>query len=295
MEVPTSDIFSQIVTSVIITGVVFVIYMIVETLWRAYLMYKSAKIVVYGKTGNMNRSFPQDPASTDPNTVYLPLSENQLTGIEFSYSSFLYIQDTTFSTNAAGDNGWNTVFYKGYTSSPFPLCGPGVFVSSGTSKNPNPTLRIVMNSYANWFNYLDVNQIPINKWFHLVITVSNNTLNVYINGNLANKKTFAGTLPYQNYQPLNLFPAYRTPAASQNDFDNTGSSGDSKRGIPAGESFVINGPMTGYISNIFYYSYGISYSEIQELLNLGPSNQMDASDMTIPPYLIDTWWTQQKG
>jgi len=27
---------------------------------------------------------------------------------------------------------------------------------------------------------------------------------------------------------------------------------------------------------------------------MGPSSKMDTDSMTIPPYLIDTWWTQQK-
>jgi hypothetical protein len=150
-----------------------------------------------------------------------------------------------------------------------------------------------MNSYANWFNKVDINQIPINKWFHLVVSVYRNTLYVYVNGNLANKYTFTGSLPYQNYQPLNIFPSFRT--SNNNDFDNTGSSGETKRGIPAGHSFVINGPAVGYVSNIMYYRYGISYSEIQSLLNAGPSNEMDTGDLALPPYLIDTWWTQQKS
>jgi hypothetical protein len=293
MEAPSSDMFSQIVTAIIIVGIVFVIYMTVETLVRAYATFHGSRIVVYPKTGNLNKTFTQDPASTDPNMINLPLSENQLTGIEFSYSTFVYIQDTTFSVNSAGDNGWNTLFYKGYSSGPFPLCGPGVFVSSGTTSNPNPTLRVVMNSYSKWFNKVDVNQIPINKWFHLVITVANNKMSVYVNGNLANQVSFTGSLPYQNYQPLNLFPPFKT--ANLTDFDNSGSSGDYKRGIPAGESFVINGPMTGYLSNIFYYTYAISFSEIQTLLAMGPSTEMDGSGMALPPYLIDTWWTRQNS
>jgi hypothetical protein len=293
MEAPSSDIFSQIVTAVIIVGIVFVIYMTVETLIRAYLAFNGSRIVVYPMTGNRMKTFLQDPTSSDPTTMNLPLSENQLTGIEFSYSSFVYIQDTTFSSRSIGDNSWSTLFYKGYSSGPFPLCGPGVFVSSGTTSNPNPVLRVVMNSYAKWFNKVDVHNIPINKWFHLVIVVADNNLSVFINGNLANKSPFTGSLPYQNYQPLNLFPSFRTGTPS--DFDNTGSSGDTKRGVPAGDSFVINGPMNGYLSNIIYYTYGISYAEIQGLLNMGPSSQMDTGDLALPPYLIDTWWTQQNS
>lgn len=293
MDAESTGMFPQIMLSIMIVGAIFIIYMTIETLIRAYLTMNGSRITVYPKTGNRSKTFIQDPASSDPNAIYLPLSENQLTGIEFSYSSFVFIQDTTFSTTAAADNGWHTLFYKGYSSGPFPLCGPGVFVSSGTTTNPNPTLRVVMNSYANWFNAVDVHQIPINKWFHLVISVAKNTVYVYINGNLANQKTLTGTLPYQNYQPLNLFPSFKTSTAI--DFDNSGSTSNSKRGIPAGESFVINGPMQGYLSNMFYFTYGISYAEVQGLMNMGPSSEMDSSDMTLPPYLIDTWWTKQNS
>jgi hypothetical protein len=293
MDAQSTGMFPQIILSIMIVGVVFIVYMTAETLLRAYLAMNGSRITVYPKTGNRSKTFLQDPSSSDPNAKNLPLSENQLTGIEFSYSTFVFIQDTTFSVNASGDNGWHTLFYKGYESGPFPLCGPGVFVSGGTTSNPNPTLRVVMNSYANWFNTVDVNQIPINKWFHLVISVAKNTMYVYVNGNLANQKTLTGTLPYQNYQSLNLFPSFKT--LNKNDFDNTGSTGDSKRGIPAGQSFVINGPMQGYLSNIFYYTYGISYSEIQAMLNMGPSKEMDGGDMALPPYLIDTWWTKQNS
>jgi hypothetical protein len=66
------------------------------------------------------------------------------------------------------------------------------------------------------------------------------------------------------------------------------------KGIPPGENFAISGPATGYISNVVYFSYAITYSEIQALLAAGPSSQFDAAALTQPPYLIDTWWTQRK-
>ena len=287
MEVSTSEIFPQIIYAIVVVGVVYIVYMSVEVLWRAYLAYSGTRVVVYPMTGNLSKIFTQDPSGT--NAVYLPVSQNQLTGIEFSYSTFIYVQDTTFTNS--NPHQWSTVFYKGYQSGPFPLCGPGIFVS--TDVQNNPVLRIVMNSYNSWFNKVDVQQIPINKWFHLVIVLSaNNTLKVYINGNLANKLVLDGTIAYQNYQPLMLLPAFKTTIAK--DFDNT--SGERPlRGIPAKESFVIHGPIQGFVSNIIYYSYAISYSEIQSLLQMGPSSQMDTSSMVTPPYLIDTWWTQQKA
>lgn len=289
MEVSTSEIFPQILYGVVVVGIVYILYMGIEVLWRAYLGYGNTRVMVYPMTTNMPKTFQQDPSN--PQTVYLPVSQNQLTGIEFSYSTFIYVDDSTFTNNTSPQQ-WSTVFYKGYESGPFPLCGPGVFVS--TDNNNNPVLRVIMNSYTSWFNKVDVTQIPVKKWFHLVLVLSaNNSMNVYINGNLANKLVLDGTIAYQNYEPLNVLSTFKTVTTTH--FDNSSSTDNTpRRGIPPGETFVINGAMTGFVSNIVYYSYAIGYSEIQALLQMGPSSKMDTQSMTAPPYLIDTWWTQQR-
>jgi hypothetical protein len=285
MDTTSTDIFPQIVIAVAITAAVFFIYLIVEQLYRAYLNYGGARVVVYPYTGSSSKTivFKQDP--NNPSNMTLPVSDNQLTGIEFSYSTFLYIADDT--DDGSGTLSWKSIFYKGYESGPFPLLGPGVFVSSGL--NDGTTLRIVMNTYDSWFNVLDVKQIPLNKWFHLAIVLRNSSLEAYINGNLANKLSLKGTLPYQNYQPLILFPNVKT---AQNDFTSTSAS--PKRGLPAGENFFVNGKFSGYISGLNYFSYALTYSEIQTHLNVGPSSKFDQQSMDKPPYLIDTWWTQRK-
>lgn len=292
MDLSSTEIFPQIVVSLIIAIVIFFIYFVMETLYRAYLSYGQARVDIYPVTGSESKIFIQDPNNAANKT--LPYSENQLTGIEFSYSTFLYLSDK----NDDNTEGWRTVFYKGYTSGPFPLLGPGVFISSASgatsTSSPNqgaPTLRVVMNTYENWFNAVDVKQIPLNKWFHLAIVLRKNTLEVYINGNLANKKSFAGTLPYQNYQPLHFFPNKRlTPPQEWKS-----TPGNVKKNIPVGDNMIVNGQAFGYISNMTYYSYAITYSEIQGNMNIGPSSQFDQSNMDKPPYLIDSWWTQRKG
>ena len=276
---------TQIFTSLAVVIAVYIVFMVGETLYRAYLGYSNVRIPVYPVTGNRTLKIEQNPSN--PSSKTLPLSENQLTGIEFSYSTFVYISDDTFGTDNAA--GWKTLFYKGYESSPFPLLGPGVFVSNVVNETGSPTLRVMMNSYENWFNAVDVTQIPINKWFHLAIILRSNRLEIYVNGNLANKKSFTGTLPYQNYQPLNLFPNVKTNATAFTSTDT-----ESKRGIPTGDNFVIMGKASGYLSNLHYFSYALSYSEIQGMLNLGPSSTFDTTNMDLPPYLIDSWWTSRK-
>ena len=286
MEAP--GIFPQVGAALVVTLGIFLLFMVFETLYRAYLQYGSARISIYPKTGNRTVKFEQDPSSTSPTAKNLPLSENQLTGIEFSYSLFVYISDETI-VDTPTTEGWKTLFYKGYESGPFPLLGPGVFVSDGSSRTEQPSLRVIMNTYDNWFNPIDVKQIPINKWFHLVLALRKNTLEVYVNGNLAAKRTFNGTLPYQNYQPLHLFPNVRTDSTWKSDANNE------VKGIPVGDNFIVNGKATGYISNMNYFSYALSYSEIQGMMALGPSKEFDSTNMDLPPYLVDSWWTGRKN
>ena len=289
MDLSSTDIFPQILISIIIVAAVFFIYMILETLYRAYLSYSGARIAVYPVTGNKTKVIQQDPRR--PNAMTLALSENQLTGIEFSYSCFLYITDETVDTPTT--EGWKTVFYKGYESGPFPLLGPGVFVSNMATGTQATKLRVVMNTYDKWFNTIDVPQIPFNKWFHLALVLRKNAMEVYVNGNMAQKKSFAGTLPYQNYQPLNLFPNNRITSSSNDSWASTTEA--PTHGIPAGENFIITGKASGYISNIYYFTYAMTYSEIQAMLNMGPSSEFEQDNMDKPPYLIDSWWTQRKS
>ena len=303
MDFSSSDTFSQIVMAVAITIVVFIVYMVAEQLNRLSNGYAKARVAVYPLTssGSDMKVTLQDESNpvrdrTDPatgevdytrRTRFLSPSENQLTGIEFSYTTFIYIKPE----NDDGTLGWKSVFIKGYESGDMPLLAPGVFVSSNNYENGSPILRIVMNTYDNWFNTIDVHQIPFRKWFHLAIVLHKNTLEVYINGNLSNKLNFKGTLPYQNYQPLVIYPQCKLLSP---DFDNS-SGNTSKRGIPPGDNMVVSGPFTGFVSNLYYFSYALTYSEIMEMLNMGPSTKVDTSGLDAPPYLIDSWWTQQRS
>jgi len=293
MDSSSSGVFPQILMAIIIAFVIFFIYMMVEQMYKAWYAFKGARVAILDSTcpsGNP-QMFRQDP-SNPSNTVILPYSENQLTGIEFSYTSFIYVNSNTDD----GSDGWKTIFYKGYETGPSPLLGPGVFVSGSNAKNNSPTLRVVMNTYDSWFNVTDVEQIPFNKWFHLAIVLRNNSLEVYINGNLAKKTTFNGTLPYQNYETLTVFPTVRTPFTL---FDNTQNNPTtSSMGIPPGENMTVSGTFAGFISNLYYFSYAVTYSEIQAMLNMGPSSKTCSTNTNAldrPPYLIDSWWTQQRG
>ena len=57
-------------------------------------------------------------------------------------------------------------------------------------------------------------------------------------------------------------------------------------------SIVFDGAAKGMVSRVYYYNYALSYSEIQTLMNMGPSPKIvGANSAVMTTYLADTWWT----
>jgi hypothetical protein len=209
----------------------------------------------------------QDPTKfQDANPVLF--SENEPTGIEFAYSFYMFVNHNTFS----GDSVLHHVWHKGY-GCVWPLMGPGVFVRSDTN-----ALRVIMNTYENPYTYVDVMNIPVGKWFHVVLNCKRSGLEIFINGNLANKIRFDSTMPYQNFQDIILF--------SNANYQLWGSNAAALKG----ENFEVRGTFKGYMSAFVYARYALSYGEIQKLYTAGPSKKVKSQNMTLPPYLSDNWW-----
>jgi hypothetical protein len=215
-------------------------------------------------------NIPQNPNVKGAKPVNL--SSNERSGIEFSYTFYLNVSPAGFRQ----DYGLNHIFHKGY-SQQYPLFGPGVYMRSDTN-----TLRVYMNTYKTWNNYVEVENIPVGKWVHIAIVCNESSLEVYVNGNLAKKLPFDGYAPYQNYEDICCFSQRRislkqsiVPSVDENGFD-------------------VFGCMKGQLSRLSYFSYAVCYAEIQRLMNEGPSSKMDSAitNTNIPPYLDDTWWSQ---
>jgi len=251
---------------------VYLLLLFVEVVYKYINRLSLNKTVLLPNTystDNKTIIIPQDP--NNGGSKITNLSNNERTGIEFSYSFYLYVNPASFRQEL----GLLHIFHKGY-SSQFPLLAPGVYLRSDTN-----TLRVYMNTYKTWNNYVEVENIPVSKWVHVVIVCKNNSLEIFINGNLKKKLSFDGYAPYQNYQDIVCFSQRRitlkksiTPSVDENGFD-------------------VFGSIKGLVSNLNYYSYALCYAEIQQLMNEGPSKKMDSAMNTvdIPPYLDDTWWT----
>lgn len=255
--------------------IIYVGIAVSEALYKSFTAMWKDRVELFPNTyasGSTMYTAVQNPTLSNAKTIYF--SDNRRNGIEFTYSMFINIKSSTFST---GNHNLHHILHKGYGRS-YPLMGPGIFCWGDTN-----TLRIYMNSFQTWNTFTEVPNIPVDKWFHLTVSCKGNTMYVYINGNLKQKMAFPNnTPPYQNYGNVYLFnnrklQLTKTKTASL-DSDNL--------------NINVDGSVTGMVSRVYYFSYALTYTEIQSLINVGPSTTIDSPDMSISQgYLADTWWT----
>jgi hypothetical protein len=266
-------IIPQILYSCIVIVILYLVFMFIEIIYNYINRLRMSRTELLPDTNDMaykSITIPQNPNNKAAKPVYL--SDNERSGIEFTYSFYLNINPSTFRT----EKGLLHIFHKGF-STQFPLLAPGVYMRSDTN-----TLRVYMNTYKTWNNYVEVDNFPVGKWVHVAIVCKNTAMELFINGNLSRKLSFNGYLPYQNYEDICCFSQRRITLKHSI--------------IPSlnGEDLDIFGYATGFLSRLSYFSYALSYGEINSLMNEGPSNKMASSttDVNVPPYLDDTWWSK---
>ncbi len=266
-------IIQQIIFALVLIVSLYLVLLFIEVIYKYINRLSMNRTVLLPNTYNIadkSLNIPQDPNVKGSKPVNL--SSNERSGIEFSYTFYLNIAPTSFRQ----EYGLSHIFHKGYPAQ-FPLLAPGVYMRSDTN-----TLRVYMNTYKTWNNYVEVENIPVGKWVHIAIVCNENSLMIYINGNLAKKLPFDGYAPYQNFEDICCFSQRRitmkhslVPSTDENGFD-------------------VFGCATGQLSRLNYFSYALCYAEIQKLMNEGPSSKLEsaASSGNVPPYLDDTWWSQ---
>jgi hypothetical protein len=194
-------------------------------------------------------------------------SENEVNGMEFSYSFHLYIDPANFDSTSTN---FRNIFYKGSANGPGATMAPGVFLSEAEN-----AIRVYMNTVAasSAENYVEIPNIPVGKWFHMIIVQRGQNMDVYINGNVAVRKTFL-QVPVINYGGIYVF--------SKGTYSNTGTDAD---------NLSVSNCMEGMISRLKYYAYALSYNQIDSLYTEGPSSKIVSTSFDFrPPYLHDSWW-----
>jgi hypothetical protein len=201
--------------------------------------------------GKLPMRIIQDPNDKSDDAIPLRRSLNEHQGLEFTYLFWVFVEDFTSKKSCGGAGNWKHILHKGNPTS-YPNRAPGIWFHPNTN-----TMRVYMNTYTNISsNYVDIPNIPINKWYHFGLIVRENALDVYINGYLKKRVVLKG-IPRQNFGDVYI---------SQ------------------------NGGFDGFLSRMRYYDYAIKYSEIESHLRMGPSSKMPESMKQKPPYLTPYWW-----
>ena len=216
--------------------------------------------LIDGNVGNMR--IPQDPSQA--NAVTIIRSTNDAVGIAFTWSVWIYIKQKETSTQ--NKDKWYHVFNKGSVTASSdvgmkgimtPNNGPGLYL-----KDDYSALRVVMSTFNQPNAYIDVDNIPINKWFNVIIRVENTVLDVFINGDLAQRLPL-NSVPFQNYGDVNV---------------------------------AINNGFNGVLSSLRYYNTALGTRDIANIVNDGPNLKVLGASGGAPglmDYLSTRWFYSQ--
>lgn len=208
--------------------------------------------------GTMNAAnevvITQDPKNSQ--SIPILRSNNQNKGLEFSWSLWMYINDTSKTPK------FSHVFNKGnatFDTNGIATVnnGPGLYI-----ENENNNLIVVMNTVDvnNPVEVLVVKDIPLRKWFHCVIRIENTDLDVYINGTIVARAQMQD-VPKQNYENVNICK---------------------------------NGGFNGNIADLQYFDKAISIFQINNIVawgrNTSSANENASGDATGFPYYLSNLW-----
>jgi hypothetical protein len=207
----------------------------------------------------------QDPSSKNP-IVYR--SNNQNGGIEFTWAFWLKID------NLPTDDKYHNVFVKGndqYDTNGLATVnnGPGVYLYASPDSNNDKLKQLNLHYEMDVVSpdstqqlssqKVDIQNLPIGKWFHVVIRLQNKTMDCYVNGVITNRVSFGDNIPKQNYDNI----------------------------IYAG-----NGGFAGSLSNLRYYDYALSVFEINSVVYYGPNlNSASGASSNYFDYLGQRWYS----
>jgi len=207
--------------------------------------------------GTFSKVIPQDPKQT--NSIQIFRSNDQSKGMEFTWSTWLYLSDL-----GREENKYQHVFSKGdgninsTTNLSMVNNGPGLYINP--MKN---SLHIIMNTVSptDENTTIDIDNIPIKKWVHVALRLQNTVLDVYINGVIVNRLLLNNT-PKQNY----------------------------------GDVYVCqNGGFSGKLSNLRYYDRALNVFEINNIVSAGPNLKIAEESKPVGgfKYLSSQWYSSK--
>lgn len=259
---------------VILIVIVFIVLLSLGIVLIQYFTSPSKNpYIVKGMAGgNDNLTISQDPQNS--NSVTILRSNNEYTGMEFTWSVWLYIDELNSGVNY---QKFQHIFHKGNDT--FNMDGianvsngPGLYlkqiVNSDEQKPNTASLFVVMDANTgeesgridNHENTLEIKDVPIKKWVSVILRMKNTILEVYINGVVSARLQFENT-PLQNYYDVHV-----------------------------GKNEGINGK----ISNLQYHSEALTIFDINNLVSSGPDLRTFSSKIPTSTnfnYLSNLWYS----
>jgi hypothetical protein len=259
---------------ILMVFIVFSVSVKLAIIGLSYLLLPTNSPFVLDGTANTEDTemiITQDPSKKE--SIFIARSMNEDGGLEYTWSAWFLINDVPIASGKYSrifSKGGEGTKYSGEGNSSdgiyFPNNAPGLYIRYSddiiatnpdrTDKGKNVSLLAVIDVSGKKDNTTDKKQnlherliatdIPIKNWVNAVIRVTNNVIDLYINGRLAQRRKTAG-IPLQNYG--NIFI------------------GEDKG----------NNRFSGYISTIQYFNYSIGANKIKSIVDEGPNLKMVAT------------------
>jgi hypothetical protein len=272
---------------ILMVFIVFSIAVKLSIIGLSYLMLPSSSPYVLDGTANtedMAMTISQDPATKD--SIFISRSTNEDGGLEYTWSSWFFINQVPLKKDV-----YSRIFSKGGEGTKhmdegvyYPNNAPGLYIKfTNNIKDTNPDRTdagvnisllavvdvsgkndITTDKKLNLHERLIATDIPIKNWVNAVIRVTNNDIDLYINGRLVQRRKTVG-IPLQNYGKVNI-----------------------------GEAKAAN-RFSGYISTIQYFNYSIGSNKIKSIVDQGPrmklvSSSEAANTSNLGSYLSNNWY-----
>ena len=184
-------------------------------------------------------------------------SVNENGGIEFTWSVWLFVSDLDYMKGS-----YKHVFHKGNDSFQttgdmkglnYPNNAPGLYFMP---KDNN--MVVIMNTFNDIVERITIEDIPMNKWYNVAIRVEGQNVDIYVNGTIVNRHVLKNVVR-QNYDKVYM---------------------------------SMNGGFAGYTSDLWYYDYALSTSELQSIVDKGPNMKLLTDSMMdgVPKYFSLRWF-----
>lgn len=244
----------------ILVIILFLLALNLGTRLISYFMSPSKKIVLVKgiNHGGTKKIITQDPK--DKSSKLIRRSNNEITGIEFTWSVWLRVdglKSQTAGQTVVNERQRSNIFVKGDGKL---TNAPGLYINDSINSLTllmDTSSKYAVNQGGNSTQVIHIPNIPMKKWFHLIIRCQNKYVDVYINGMVVYRTNLIN-IPLQNYDNIIL---------------------------------CNDGGFNGKLSDLTYYSYALNAVDINGISFRGPDlTDPDQNAGNVGSDYLSTMW-----